>query len=334
MEVDKEGEHMKKMLCVLFFMMLLIPVVTADNKDTLVPFKQDSTILLDYESLDGNSTAVVDIEFSGSVHEYQGNWYGLFFVLISVSQGYRRVSFCDVTLIVGDFNVTQNAIFARPTVDGTHSERGVSVTFSSSFIVPQSMVILDAVNGTLNFQAGYQFGIDGYALVTEDTMTGVAIVKIDGVQYELPDEEPKIVDTPFEEPEEEPDEEESPVDNGEGEVDMRYFWGRAAVAGVGKGVRAGVGIEGYGTEAISTPPEHRLHHGRRCGVRGFGLLQSRLAHPDAQHRPAGEGGDALYRRAFPLGGLHADALWGAERALLLALAARTGRALCLRAATD
>lgn len=182
------GEKMKKLrstivLCVLLLVILsIIPTVVS------YPFKQDSLIELNYESLDGNLVAPVDIEFSGFIHEYQAMYYSLFFVLLGLNEGYRNLRFCNITLVVGDFNLTQEAIFGN-SVEGARGERTFFITISSLFLIQQSMIISDMVNDTLSFQANYKFEISGYEHMFEDEMTGTAIVKIEDVQDEVPDEE-------------------------------------------------------------------------------------------------------------------------------------------------
>jgi len=123
-------------------------------------------------------------------------YYSLFFVLLGLNEGYRNLRFCNITLVVGDFNLTQEATFSN-SVKGARGERTFFITISSMFLIQQSMIISDMVNDTLSFQANYKFEISGYEHIFEDEMTGTAIVKIDDVQDEVPDEE-----TPDEVPDE------------------------------------------------------------------------------------------------------------------------------------
>ena len=190
------GEKMKKLRSTIVLCILLLVIPSIIPTVISYPFKQDPLIELNYESLDGNLVAPVDIEFSGFIHEYQTMYYSLFFVLLGLNEGYRNLRFCNITLVVGDFNLTQEATFSN-SVKGARGERTFFITISSMFLIQQSMIISDMVNDTLSFQANYKFEISGYEHIFEDEMTGTAIVKIDDVQDEVPDEE-----TPDEVPDE------------------------------------------------------------------------------------------------------------------------------------
>ena len=190
-------------LCILLLVILsIIPTVIS------YPFKQASSIELNYAFLDGNLTSSVDIEFSGGVSEWQHRYYSLFFVLIGAQEGYRHVT-STVTLLIGDFNDTKDADFSV-SVSGARNERTYFVVMKASFDVQQRDIISHVVNGTLSFQANYELEISGYEHIFEDEMTGTAIVKIAGVQDVPDDEEPTD-----EIPDDEIPDDEIPDENGE-----------------------------------------------------------------------------------------------------------------------
>lgn len=142
------------------------------------PFQQDSEIELNYESFDDLALASIKIEFSGAISEYQKIYDDLFFVLLGVSEGYRFIDPCTITLIVGDFNMTQDASF-DVTIQGI-DPRIFSVVINSTFIIPQSAVLAHATNGTLPFAASYAFAVTGYHRTFQGETDGTATVKVNG----------------------------------------------------------------------------------------------------------------------------------------------------------
>ena len=86
--------------------------------------------------------------------------------------------------------------------------------------------------------------------------------------------------------------------------------------------------------ACGRASEHHLHPRRRPGLRRRAVLEPRGQDRHAEPGPAGRRGDGLHRRAFGLGGLHADALRHPDRPICLAVAAAGGRAGRLQPAAD
>ena len=152
----------------IFIFLSTIPTVFA------YPFKQDSTIELDYN----DTVAPVNIQFSGEINEYQGMYYDLFFVLIGVNEGYRAVEFCTITLQIGEFNMTKTATFYVEMLPS--SIHTFYVSLSTTFQVPNNTVIRYTTNGTLPFTASYKFKIQNYYKIFMDDMTGTVTIKVNG----------------------------------------------------------------------------------------------------------------------------------------------------------
>ena len=80
--------------------------------------------------------------------------------------------------------------------------------------------------------------------------------------------------------------------------------------------------------------ERCVYPGGRYGVGRCAGVEPGVDDRDAPPRRPGEGRDDFYGRAFRVGGVHADTLWGTDGALLLAFAVEAGSADGLQRAPD
>jgi hypothetical protein len=161
---------------VIFTLSFMVPTAFSYK----LPLKQKSFIELNYPSFDENSTAQVNIEFSGEVDEGD-SYYELFFPLLGVWLGYRPVMFSKITLQIDNYNATKDASFDVVLLPNPNIQT-FFVTINTTFEVPLNSLNPSAVtNGTIPFKASYEFMIYLCAHTFKDKMTGIATILVNGV---------------------------------------------------------------------------------------------------------------------------------------------------------